>query len=107
MNGRWRQFVSARLPRQASRWALSALVLTACSCSAVQRPLAGSAADPFLDGETPAGAASVVATETRHRVARQDVVLAGHETDDRSRALPKRDPAVIPNIAMLMEKNAR
>jgi len=99
MSFRWRQILSSNFSRPASRWAASALVLTACSCSAVQRPIAGTAADPFLDSEKPA-AASAVASETRHRVSRpapprQDIVLTGHETQEHDEALPKRDFTIV------------
>jgi uncharacterized repeat protein (TIGR01451 family) len=100
MSFRWRQILSSNFSRPASRWVASALVLTACSCSAVQRPIAGTAADPFLDSETPAAAAPSVARETRHHAARptpprQEIVLAGLETEDPGQALPERDMAIV------------
>ena len=54
MNPFWRQISASGLSRQASRWAASALVLTACSCSTMQRPLAKNAIDPFLDDDAKA-----------------------------------------------------
>jgi uncharacterized repeat protein (TIGR01451 family) len=75
-------------------------MLTACSCSAVQRPIAGSAADPFLDGETPAAATPGAAPEMRHYAARStpprhEIVLAGHEIEGRNQTLPKRDVEIV------------
>jgi uncharacterized repeat protein (TIGR01451 family) len=59
MNPFWRQIAaSGLLSRQASRWAASALVLTACSCSTMQRPLAKNAVDPFLDDDVNASVVS-------------------------------------------------
>jgi uncharacterized repeat protein (TIGR01451 family) len=51
MNSFWDHVAASRLSRQASRWAASALVVTACSCSTMQRPLARNAVDPFLDDD--------------------------------------------------------
>jgi len=52
MNSRRRRIAADGLSRRASRWAASAIMLTACSCSAMQRPLAGTAIDPFLGDES-------------------------------------------------------
>src|SRR5205807_1115446 len=65
MTSLWRHILNGGFSRHASRWAASALVLTACSCSSVQRPLASSAADPFLNEETDVKFASKSAVKPR------------------------------------------
>jgi uncharacterized repeat protein (TIGR01451 family) len=47
----WQQFLNNRLARRASHWALSTLLLTACSCSAARQKTASTADDPFLKHE--------------------------------------------------------
>jgi uncharacterized repeat protein (TIGR01451 family) len=54
---------AGKFSKRASRWAASALVVTACSCSTMQRPLAKNAVDPFLDDDAkPSVAARPVAS---------------------------------------------
>jgi uncharacterized repeat protein (TIGR01451 family) len=48
----WRQFLDNRLARQASHWALSTVLLTACSCSSARQKTASKADDPFLKHES-------------------------------------------------------
>ncbi len=60
MSTLWRQIIELQIPRPASRWVASALVITACSCSSVQRPLAKTANDPFHDDD----ANTIVATRS-------------------------------------------
>ena len=52
MISQWRQFLNNRLARQASHWALSTVLLTACSCSTARQKTASKADDPFLKHES-------------------------------------------------------
>ena len=54
----WRKFLNERIARRASHWALSAVLLTACSCSSAGRKTASTAADPFLDEDSTQQAAA-------------------------------------------------
>jgi uncharacterized repeat protein (TIGR01451 family) len=96
----WRQFLTSRSSRHASRWAASALLLTACSCSALQRPLTTSSSDPVLESEAPAAGATVRADESVDPASRPEagaarVVLAGYESEAAGKTRAARLPAII------------
>lgn len=48
----WREFFKQSAARRASRWALSAVLLSSFSCSTARKQTASTATDPFLDHET-------------------------------------------------------
>jgi uncharacterized repeat protein (TIGR01451 family) len=100
----WRKFRSGILPHRASRWVGSAVLLTACSCSAVQHPVARNGKDPFLDDETPSATAPRVVSDSRQRVVPTDVpphevVAAGYEGETPARKPAIKDPAIIRTAA--------
>ena len=63
-----RRFPGCGFARQASRFAAATCVLAACGCSSVQRPLAKTPTDPFLDDEARAPLASPLVEEQAGRV---------------------------------------
>jgi uncharacterized repeat protein (TIGR01451 family) len=58
MNSIWRRFLCNQLARQAARCSLSAVLVTACSCSAARQQIAGTSTDPFLNDEMAAHVAT-------------------------------------------------
>src|SRR5262245_41460588 len=74
-----RRILTAQRSAGISRWAASALLLTACSCSAVQHSVARRAADPFLEDESPAAPAKaeVRYTKAANPAVRSDVPDSG------------------------------
>ncbi|MGE5193246.1 MAG: hypothetical protein ACM3U2_12185 [Deltaproteobacteria bacterium] len=99
-----RQFLSGSFWRTASRWAASVMVLTACSCSTLQRPVARNGAEPFLDDETPAATSPNAVADLRRRAARphvppKDVVLAGYESESDGESRRTKHPAITQTAA--------
>jgi uncharacterized repeat protein (TIGR01451 family) len=104
MNVSWRQFLSEYVWRRSSRWAASALLLTACSCTAVEHRVARNSNDPFLNDEAPVAPSRGAVADVRERPAAREaasrsVVPAGFETKSSGGTRKTGEPAIIQTAA--------